>query len=277
MYQGWRVPAAPIRRLSCCVVLAALAAGAMPVHAAERPAPCRVDAAAAATVAAVADERTLRLADGTELRLAGLEGLSDAGDAASAGTVAIRAKAELQRLALGKPVAVESLGEDRYGRRIALVALTGDPGGPSLQERLIARGGGLVAARIGHLGCASRFLDAERGARAAGLGLWADPHYLIREAGRPDALTAARGRFALVEGTVLSVNDRGATVYVNFGRRWSEDFTVTIAKRNVRNFTAAGLDPQALAGRRVRIRGWVGERGGPWIEALRPEQIEFVH
>jgi hypothetical protein len=79
-----------------------------------------------------------------------------------------------------------------------------------------------------------------------------------------------------VEGTVLSVNDRGSTVYVNFGRRWSEDFTVTIAKRNVRSFTAAGLDPLKLAGRRVRIRGWVDERGGPWIEAIRPEQIELA-
>jgi hypothetical protein len=81
----------------------------------------------------------------------------------------------------------------------------------------------------------------------------------------------------VVEGTVLSVNDRGATVYVNFGRRWSEDFTVTIAKRNARNFVAAGLDPRTLAGQRVRVRGWVDERGGPWIEAIRPEQIELAN
>jgi endonuclease YncB( thermonuclease family) len=224
MHQAWRFWTAPIQGLFCCVVLAALTAAAMPGHAAERPAPCQVNAATTATVAAVADERTLRLADGTELRLAGLEGLSDAGDTTSADAAAIHAKAALQRLALGKTVAVESLGEDRYGRRIALVALTGDPAGPSLQERLIARGEALVAARIGLPGCTSRFLDAERGARAARLGLWADPHYLIREAGRPDVLTAAYGRFALVEGKVLSVNDRGATVYVNFGRRWSEEF-----------------------------------------------------
>ena len=29
-----------------------------------------------------------------------------------------------------------------------------------------------------------------------------------------------------------------------------------------------------LSGRRVRIRGWIEERGGPWVEAARPEQIE---
>ncbi len=68
----------------------------------------------------------------------------------------------------------------------------------------------------------------------------------------------------------------GATIYVNFGRRWRRDFTVTILKRNARNFTAAGLEPKTLTGRRVRIRGWIEGRGGPWIEAARPEQIEFT-
>jgi hypothetical protein len=33
---------------------------------------------------------------------------------------------------------------------------------------------------------------------------------------------------------------------------------------------AAGFEPKKLAGRRVRIRGWIEERGGPWIEATRP-------
>ena len=41
--------------------------------------------------------------------------------------------------------------------------------------------------------------------------------------------------------------------------------------------TGAGLEPKKLAGRRVRIRGWVEERGGPWVDAARPEQIEVVN
>jgi hypothetical protein len=77
---------------------------------------------------------------------------------------------------------------------------------------------------------------------------------------------------------VVSVRDSGATIYVNFGRRWSESFAVTISKRNERNFTAARLDLKSLAGRRVRVRGWVEARGTDgtvaWIEAVRPEQIE---
>ena len=89
-------------------------------------------------------------------------------------------------------------------------------------------------------------------------------------------MLAEQGHFALVEGKVVSVRESGATIYLNFGRRWSTDFTVTILKRNARSFTAAGLEPKTLAGRRVRVRGWIEERGGPWIEATRPEQIEFT-
>ena len=81
---------------------------------------------------------------------------------------------------------------------------------------------------------------------------------------------------------MVSVHESGATVYVNFGRHWSEDFSVTIRKRNEGSFAAANLDLKQFAGRRLRVRGWVEARGGvggspwhaPWIEAVYPEQIE---
>jgi hypothetical protein len=74
----------------------------------------------------------------------------------------------------------------------------------------------------------------------------------------------------------LSVRESGGTINVNFGRRWSEDFTATIPKRLDGRFTAAGLAPHSLSGRVVRIRGVVEERGGPWIEITRPDQIELA-
>ena len=120
-------------------------------------------------------------------------------------------------------------------------------------------------------------LGEEQAARAAKLGLWGEPYYVMGKADDPAEVLKSRGRFALVEGKVLSVRESGGTIYVNFGRRWSEDFTVTIAKRNERAFAAAGLEPKSLAGRRVRIRGWIEERGGPWVEAARPEQIEVLN
>jgi hypothetical protein len=112
--------------------------------------------------------------------------------------------------------------------------------------------------------------------RAAKLGLWAGLYYHSLDADNPADVLAEQGRFALVEGKVVSVRESGATIYVNFGRRWSTDFTVTMLKRNARNFTAAGLELKTLAGKRLRVRGWVEKRGGPWIEATRSEQFELV-
>jgi hypothetical protein len=91
-----------------------------------------------------------------------------------------------------------------------------------------------------------------------------------------DELVAERGRFTVVEGKVVSVRESGGTIYMNFGRRWSQALTVTILKRNERIFAAAGLDPKTLENRRLRVRGWVEDRSGPRIEATRPEQIEIA-
>jgi hypothetical protein len=87
---------------------------------------------------------------------------------------------------------------------------------------------------------------------------------------------ASIGRFAVVEGKVLSVGQAGATFYVNFGRRWTRDFAATISKRMMPSFEAAGINAKSLENRRIRVRGWVEQRGGPRIELLRVGQIEVV-
>jgi hypothetical protein len=124
--------------------------------------------------------------------------------------------------------------------------------------------------------CAGDLLGREKAAREAKLGLWAYPYYEVLDAETPRDALAHRGRFALVEGKVASVRESGPTIYVNFGRRRIGDITVTILKRNERSFAAAGLDLRSLAGRRIRVRGWIEARGGDraWIEVERPEQVE---
>jgi len=133
-----------------------------------------------------------------------------------------------------------------------------------------------VSARVGDKGCADALLRAEQAARAAKRGLWADPNFAPLSAENLSGLAAARGRFALVEGKVLSVRESGATIYVNFGRHWTRDFTVTILRRLQRALAAAGVAPKVLAGRRIRVRGWIEEGGGPIIAAEAPEQIELL-
>jgi endonuclease YncB( thermonuclease family) len=228
-------------------------------------------------VAAVVDARTVSLADGRELRLAGIEVAAADVGAAHADAHA-DAKAYLASLVAGRSVTLGNAEHDRYGRLVAHAFVTGaeQARDPWLQGEMVARGYARVAGRRGAAACTGPLRQRERAARAAQLGLWADPYYGLRRADDPAAVAQERGRFAIVEGKVVSVRESGGTLYVNFGGRWSTDFTVTIAKRQERTFAAAGLEPKRLAGRRIQVRGFIEERGGPWIEATAPEQIEVV-
>jgi endonuclease YncB( thermonuclease family) len=239
----------------------AFALGLAVLYAAAAQAACDGAPLGGGRVQSVIDGRTLLLADGREVRLAGIE-------------APYQSKAALEALVAGQDVTLSRIGPDadRYGRTLALATVRGEP----IQAALLERGAARVSATIGHVACAGILQNAERKARSAHLGLWADPHYFIRNAGEPGEILAIRGQFAVVEGKILSVRESGGQIYVNFGRRWSDDFTVTVPKRSERSFTAAGLPLKKLAGQRVRVRGWVEERGGPWIEAQAPEQIEIA-
>ncbi|MDO8875174.1 MAG: thermonuclease family protein [Pseudolabrys sp.] len=226
-------------------------------------APCALPGTSSGTVSAVRDGRTLQLADGRDVRLAFIEG-------ADRGAGALRTLVDGRTLRLDHA----SPGTDRYGRLVAFATLPG--AAQSVQETLLAQGEALVSARIGSKTCAEALLAAERAARTAGRGRWADPNFAPLSSENLPGLDAARGRFALVEGRVLSVRESGATIYMNFGRRWTRDFTVTLLKRRQGTFAAAGLDVKELEGRRVRVRGWIERRGGPIIDAAAPEQIELV-
>ncbi|MDQ2081775.1 thermonuclease family protein [Xanthobacteraceae bacterium Astr-EGSB] len=245
-----------------------------PASAASPPPPCPLTFFAEARAQGAVDGRTILLADGREVRLAGIE-IPATEEARTMGAGDAQA---LHALVAGKDIVLKHLkpATDRYGRLVAWGFRRTPVGEESLAALLLAKGHARVAIPSGERACMGTLLAAERVARAGKLGLWGDPRYELKRAQNPGEIAAARGRFSLVEGPVLSVRESGGVIYVNFGRRWTEDFTVTISKRNERLFTAAGLVPKVLQGRRVSIRGVVEERGGPWIEATRPEQIEIL-
>ena len=241
-----------------------------------RAADCTGASNAPGEVASVVDGKSMRLIDGREVRLAALEtppvatgGESDAGMAA---------KAALESLVLDRPIILRTAAPaaDRYGRVIAY-AFIATPSGEALVQRDMLAGGHALLSPFGvAAACRALLRAAERAARAGKLGLWGDSYYAVKRADNPADVLGEQGRFAVVGGKVASVRESGGIVYVNFGQRWSEDFTVTILKRNERLFTGAGMAPGKLAGRQVEVRGWVEERNGPAIEVVRPEQIEFV-
>jgi hypothetical protein len=125
--------------------------------------------------------------------------------------------------------------------------------------------------------CRTWLQSAERTARARGRGLWGEPYSVVRNAADPADILADQGRFAVVQGKVASVRESAGIIYINFGQRWSDQFTATLLKRNEGSFTHAGVMPKSLAGRTVEVRGWIEERNGPAVELTRPEQIDIVH
>ena len=235
---------------------------------------------ASGIAARVLDPRTILLSDGREVRLAGiaLPSSSMTGETAEASRKwEDGARAALEQALAGQEISVrtDQPAPDRYGRWHAFAFVKRGGLERLLQHDMLTLGLALVAPRVGALGCARELLAAEGKARGAVVGIWSDAQ-VVRNADQPKALLMERGRLVLVESQVLSVRESGGTIYLNFGRRWSEDFTVTIPKRDERRFVAAGMILKALERRRVRVRGFIEERGGPWIEARYPEQIELL-
>jgi endonuclease YncB( thermonuclease family) len=241
---------------------------------------CRFEVAGTGKVRAITDGRSFILEDGREIRLAAIEvplapAAAESGPRAEAG---LAARAALESMLASQSVELRqnAAGADRYGRTLAMVYVMRDGAQQSAAHEMLARGFARVAAHVGDRPCAEELLAQERGARRAKLGLWSEPYYVIAAAENGAQLAAERGRFTVAEGNVLSVRESAGTIYLNFGRRWSQALTVTISKRDERVFAAAGVEPKKLEYRRVRVRGWVEERNGPRIEATRPEQIEIA-
>jgi len=232
------------RRLIACAIAAVLASAATCAAqdkqerrgARGAPATCALEIVASGTVRSVTDARTFVLADGREVRLAGIEvplprrGEAVASAAATATDApktpaddpAAAALAALHALLLGRDVALRhsKLVTDRYGRTVADATITGTDTA-SVAKAMIAQGFAWFApGAAGTAACVAELRAAERTASAAKLGLWGDPRYFPMQANNPAGIAAERGSFKLVEGKVVSVRERGGTIYVNFDRRW---------------------------------------------------------
>ena len=107
----------------------------------------------------------------------------------------------------------------------------------------------------------------------AGAASGAIPSFKVRAVAETEALIDT---FQIVEGEVVDAAVVRGRAYLNFGADWREDFTVTVAPKDRRAFENAGLDLESLAGRIVRVRGWLDSYNGPQIVLTHPEQLEIV-
>ena len=115
---------------------------------------------------------------------------------------------------------------------------------------------------------------AEAGARASGLGLWADPYYAIIAAADRLSFAEKAGSSVIVEGRITGVASRRPRITLYFGPRQGWDFSVTILPRNRATFETAYSSLSGLTGQTVRVRGLLDIRFGPQIEISDPDEVE---
>ncbi len=114
----------------------------------------------------------------------------------------------------------------------------------------------------------------EEKARAESKGLWDknSPFGLLT----PDTAAQGIGTFRLVEGTINRAATSKNNLYLNFGNDWRKDFTVMVTPALRRKMSQNGLDPMALSGTKVRVRGWLREWNGPFMELETVERMEIL-
>jgi hypothetical protein len=181
-----------------------------------------------------------------------------------------QAKSALAELILGRRLTLSYGGRrvDRYGRTLAHLQ---DESGAWIQGEMMRRGLARVHSFADNRAAIGEMLAFEAEARAAGRGVWALEDF--RVIGVAD--TAAHiGAYQVVEGRVLDAAVIGRRGYLNFGEDYGDDFTISIAPRDVTTFRRIGIDILTLEGRRVRVRGWLKSFNGPMIDVIHPEQIE---
>lgn len=256
-------------RRSCVAMLAAsFGIWAGPVRSVPAAPECLPPATSVVGVDAP-DARTVELQDGRVIRLAGIETFALLLDQADSAEAALRRR--VGAIVGGRPLRLAEIGTpaDRHGRLPALVT---SENGALVQEQLVADGLAIAFAVGEPLPCFDRLLTAEKEARQAGKGLWTKEP-LPRA--RPQALRSRIGRFALFEGTVISVGNRPGRTYLNFGEWWSEDVTAEIDVRDRARF-GGEAELQKLTGKRVRIRGFIEDKEGPMVLVNSPMQLEIL-
>ena len=186
--------------------------------------------------------------------------------------LAAQSKRALEKLTLGKTVSLSFGGneKDRHGR---LLAHLHAPGDVWVQGKMLSQGMARVYSFPDNRGAVAGMLVLEGEARRARRGIWGLGFYAVKT---PRELSPLIGTFQLVTGRVLKAARIKSKIYLNFGQDWRSDFTITLKAGARRLFATAGVDPLALEGRMVRVRGWLKKFNGPMIDATHPEQIEVI-
>lgn len=258
-------------------------------HAAGSVAACELPTTLTHTVTEVLDSRTLKLDDGTELRLASVLTPTSFDSATTpenwpAETAAIQFLTH-QTLHRNIAISLSQPPRDRYARRVGHAMLLPPRSEPSastsqntwLQALLVESGHARVAvATATDSTCARQLLRLEAQAEAAERGLWSQSVYQPKRAEDVFTLNRFRSTFQIVEGVVHRVAVLRNTAYLNFSPDRKRNFSVRLSLRMLKQSGLTSGWLRTLMKSPVRIRGWLEKRNGPMIMVWRMDQIELL-
>jgi endonuclease YncB( thermonuclease family) len=205
-----------------------------------------VSFAETARVARVLDGDSLRLTDGRELRLIGINAPEHGQDGRPDEPLAREARALLKHLVEGKTIGVtyDLERQDRYRRTLVHATLND---GTSVQQAMLRAGLAFAVAIPPNLAQLDDHQRAEAEARREQRGVWAHQYFAPRAAAQ---LGAADTGFRFVRGRIARIGRGRHSIYLALDDR----FALAIALADWHYF---GGDPEHLVGREVVARGWV--------------------
>ena len=226
-------------------------------------------------VAEIIDPLTLRLDDGTIVSMTGLD-YPDL-DYYAPGNFSIMTLKILKDFLVDREVILYQTEEDglgrtnRMGHAVAHIVRRDDDAW--VQGLMISLGLARVRTTKSNPEMADQMYAIEDVARTAKTGIWAVKGLQILNG---DQSRLMIGSYQIVEAEVVKAAMQKNRLFLNFGKDWRKDFTISISASNRKLFAAQNLDPQSWAGKKIRVRGWLESFNGPYIDVDHPQQIELL-
>jgi hypothetical protein len=116
-------------------------------------------------------------------------------------------------------------------------------------------------------------LKAEETARKETAGLWKETAFSVLT---PETVSTAMNNWAVVEGKIIKTGASNNIVFLNFGDDWRKDFTIGIEGEVRRQLAKNNVAPIEIAGKHVRVHGWVEDYNGPYIKLSNAVWLEVL-
>lgn len=225
----------------------------------------------------IVDAQTILMNDGKIIRLTGIDYPENPNGQAD--EVLLKAKTTLEKtLKKGDEFMVWQTLNNKYGRvnRMGhiLAHLQNKKTGEWVNGVMVAQGLAWVMTDKSNPDMAQELYALEQSARKKALGLWAkESPYSVLQA---DHVQGVSGSFRIVEGVIKKSSGSKNNLFLNFGNDSQKDFTVMISPNLRKILAKRGIDPLSLSGQNVRVRGWIRDWNGPFMELETAERLEVL-